>query len=348
MLHPVRRCVSLRGIPSPSDCLDSIQARPALPGGPLPFRGFSRDRGSGPPVSCFGVAGFVVAKIGTCWWCGAKADSREHKFRRTDLQRGFGVAPYYDGRTLVRQGYEGRQSEMTGPKSNALKFRPMICRKCNNERSQQFDRAYDQFMDYVFAHEQEIMRAESLDLRDVFGGSWQPDTLNLVRYIVKHICCRLAEVSDRRVIWLDKRLHRCLNGGGFPACLQLDVFIDPGVLEFLRFVRLTSDADEPKPEGTFLHLTGLFGPREDDRAKPLMEPQAGMTVGGLTIWWRIADDGSVPNPFQGPVVHIPVGDSVFPVEQRTVMTRICDAAEAGEIDVAGRTLDELLADFRLS
>jgi hypothetical protein len=40
------------------------------------------------------MAGVVEAKIGTCWWCGNTADSREHRFKRTDIEREFGRGPY--------------------------------------------------------------------------------------------------------------------------------------------------------------------------------------------------------------------------------------------------------------
>jgi hypothetical protein len=35
-----------------------------------------------------------------CWWCGVPADSREHKFKRRDLIREHGQAPYVRGATL--------------------------------------------------------------------------------------------------------------------------------------------------------------------------------------------------------------------------------------------------------
>jgi hypothetical protein len=107
------------------------------------------------------MAEFVRAQIGTCWWCGRDADSREHKFKRTDIERGFGRGPYRDDRTLVKQGYSDRPSEMTGSKSKVFKFEPMICARCNCVRSQPFDAAYDQFMDCLFDNEAGCSRRTS-------------------------------------------------------------------------------------------------------------------------------------------------------------------------------------------
>jgi hypothetical protein len=70
---------------------------------------------------------FVRAEIGTCWWCGHPADSREHRFKRTDIERIFGRGPYRDGRTLVKHGEDGRQSDVTGAKSKVFKFEPTMC-----------------------------------------------------------------------------------------------------------------------------------------------------------------------------------------------------------------------------
>jgi hypothetical protein len=39
---------------------------------------------------------------GRCWWCGAVADSREHKHKKTDMTREFGVGPYVRDSGVVR------------------------------------------------------------------------------------------------------------------------------------------------------------------------------------------------------------------------------------------------------
>ncbi len=290
------------------------------------------------------MAGFVRAQIGTCWWCGSPANSREHRFKRTDIERAFGRGPYRDGRTLVKHGYSHRPSEMTGSKSKVFKFEPMICVRCNGVRSQPFDAAYDQFMGYLFDNEAAILGSGEVDLREVYGHEWDRKSLNLARYFVKHICCRLANVAEHREIWLDTRLIEFLNDGSYPHCLGLALLIDMSVAECWRAMRLLEE--EPGDYGSFLHLTGLGGVPAP-RPEPIENPEAGMLVGWLGIYWRIAEDEYIPNPFSSPIVPFVVTDWHFGTENRLILARISAAIQSGEIDPRAKDFAEVTADFGL-
>lgn len=124
-----------------------------------------------------------------CWWCGAPADSREHKLKRSDLVREFGPPPYYGERTLKRVSGAGSQS-VTGPSSAAFKFDPSVCARCNDTCSQQFDRAWDVFTKFLAENEKTILVAQGVDLRSVFGITWQKQSADIGRYLVKHMICR--------------------------------------------------------------------------------------------------------------------------------------------------------------
>jgi hypothetical protein len=50
---------------------------------------------------------------GRCWWCGAAADSREHKHKKTDLAREFGSGPYIGASAVVR-AFEGKLRQVQG------------------------------------------------------------------------------------------------------------------------------------------------------------------------------------------------------------------------------------------
>lgn len=285
---------------------------------------------------------FVRAQIGSCWWCGSAADSREHKFKRTDIERAFGRGPYRDGRTLVKQGYGHWPSEMTGSKSKVFKFEPMICANCNGVRSQPFDKAYDQFMDYLFDNEAAVLRSGQVDLRGVYEREWESNSLDLARYFAKHICCRLANVAEHREIRLDTRLIDFLNGGSYPRCLGLALLIDMSVAECWRAMRLLEE--QPGGYGSFLHHTGLGGVPAP-RPEPIENPEAGTLVGWFGIYWRIAEDEYIPNPLAGPIVPFVITDWHFGTENRRILARISAAIESGGIDPQATDFAEVSGDF---
>jgi hypothetical protein len=98
---------------------------------------------------------YIELKPGRCWWCGAPADSREHKMKRSDIVREDGKPPYTGLRTLTRFSAGGRQ-DFTGPNSPLMKFGTSLCARCNNERSQPFDAAWDALTEHVAKNEERL------------------------------------------------------------------------------------------------------------------------------------------------------------------------------------------------
>jgi hypothetical protein len=95
---------------------------------------------------------------------------------------------------MVRLDENGQtQQPVQGPNSDHLKFSPSLCQLCNNQRSQAFDLAYQQMMEYLSSHESDILASGSFQQSEIYGTSWVSGRDNAVRYLVKHIGCRLAE-----------------------------------------------------------------------------------------------------------------------------------------------------------
>jgi hypothetical protein len=288
------------------------------------------------------MARVVEAKVGTCWWCGNTADSREHRFKRTDIEREFGPGPYRDGRTLVKHGDDKRQTDVTGAKSKVFKFEKTICSRCNGHRSQLFDTAYTQFMDYLFDSEDIVLTVGEVDHRNIFGAHWESMRLDLARYFVKHICCRLANLADRRAAPIDTRLIEFLNAGDYPICLGLAPLIDMSVAEFLRLMRLFEE--QPGDYGSFLYLAGVGG-IDSPRPEPIEHPEGGMLVGWFGIYWRIAEDEYIPNQLAGPCVPPVITDWIFGTDNRLVFSRLACEIKSGNVDPKSETLGELLDEF---
>jgi hypothetical protein len=175
---------------------------------------------------------------GSCWWCGAVADSREHKYKRTDLARIFGPGPYVGDAAVVR-GVAGLSLQVQGPKSGEVKFPPVLCATCNNARSQPFDSAYDAFTEFITQQETPILQTRRFRFSEVYGAEWRSAKENLAKYYVKHIGCRLADAGIRverpMLDYLDGRSHR-LSG------LQMRFGIQGGILALAGHMRSHGDS----------------------------------------------------------------------------------------------------------
>ena len=90
------------------------------------------------------VGGFEIMK---CWICGGLANSREHKFKKSDLIRSSTTwAP--DDRPYFVAG--GVKRPIASPNAKiATTFGKVLCVDCNSARTQPFDRAYEAFSRYV-------------------------------------------------------------------------------------------------------------------------------------------------------------------------------------------------------
>lgn len=93
--------------------------------------------------------GWQYDYAGRCWWCEAEADSREHKWKRSDIVRIYGPGPY--GGELLWGNEHGQSRILQGSRSSELKYKATLCQRCNNARSQPLDRAYDVWAGFVSA-----------------------------------------------------------------------------------------------------------------------------------------------------------------------------------------------------
>ena len=106
---------------------------------------------------------------GRCWWCGSVADSREHKWKRSDIVRMYGTGPY-KGELVWGPGEDDMGRMLQGASSSELKYHASLCQRCNNARSQAFDKAYDVWASYVFDHLDVIKDWTVFDLARVYDS----------------------------------------------------------------------------------------------------------------------------------------------------------------------------------
>jgi hypothetical protein len=175
----------------------------------------------------------VAIKRGECYWCREReADSREHKFKRSDLVREHGRGELRGGRTILRYGESGRR-EARSTKSDALKFTASLCTQCNNARSQPADRAYDRFVEWVFANEDHVLADRKVDLEAALGPAWPTEGENVLRYFVKLALCRIVEVHPGPGdVELPADALAFLDGGPAPRSLACNFWVEPTWLRF--------------------------------------------------------------------------------------------------------------------
>lgn len=130
-----------------------------------------------------------------CWWCGATADSREHKIAAAELRLNYGEGSWVGDSGVVHVDGDLKVRDVQGAKADILKWEPNLCQNCNNARSQPFDRAYMGLLRYLDQHESEVGSTGVFRFSDVYGDDWAVGRANLIRYWLKHICCRAAVIG---------------------------------------------------------------------------------------------------------------------------------------------------------
>lgn len=157
-----------------------------------------------------------------CWWCGVKATTREHIFKKTDFELIFGKSNYQKGNepVVTREGYyENRIIQSSD--SKLIKFEHNLCQECNTSKSQNYDVSYSIFINYLFKKLPKLLSKPEINLDLVFESDWQIHKKNILAYIVKHICCRLAKSK----IKIPQEYLNYLNGKD-----KLEkIFIKPGI-----------------------------------------------------------------------------------------------------------------------
>ena len=203
---------------------------------------------------------FRLTPDGKCWWCGAVATTREHKFKHSDLRR---VATENGARELSALH---KQSDFhSGPlrtlkRGDEVQWGLNLCAPCNNVKSQPFDVAYDRFVEFMLANGDTLWRRTSLDWAEVYGQGWRDGAANLARYFVKQFGCMLATQrlpvpsdaiafldgaarcpSIALELWRDHRpikLHRKERRAGDPVGM-LEFIGLPATLAYTDGLRLT-------------------------------------------------------------------------------------------------------------
>lgn len=164
-----------------------------------------------------------------CWICGDTATTREHLQKKTDVIAMFGKGSF-DG--VVKKDFDsGKKSLVQGASSGLLKYPNDLCSKCNNERSQPYDRAYDLFASYIRDNFGKLKRTLLIDTTLVFGKNQAKSRQQeLFLYFMKAFGCQLHD----RGLPVPQEMRDALLGNSYPKTFRISVALNDEFLEFLQ------------------------------------------------------------------------------------------------------------------
>jgi len=125
-----------------------------------------------------------------CWMCGNIADSKEHKIKKSLLKNIF--SEEFENKSMRHIKY-GIETKLPGPNSDKIKFKKVICKKCNNEKTQNHDKAFDIFINYLINNHENINKNRIINFEKIYGDEFPKEQLNLYKYFVKIFGCDLRE-----------------------------------------------------------------------------------------------------------------------------------------------------------
>ncbi|WP_236970968.1 hypothetical protein [Membranihabitans marinus] len=155
-----------------------------------------------------------------CWWCGSRNLSREHKYKKTDLELLYGK-DYTINKKISKIAFrtERKGKFLQSSSSTHAKFRRCLCIDCNGRKSQNADKAYQKLIEYYYDNQIKLIKDGEISLRSIFSNEWEEGIRNVHRYIAKHIGCRIAELG----FLPSKNLIDFLNGN--PTCEDLKIVL---------------------------------------------------------------------------------------------------------------------------
>lgn len=132
-----------------------------------------------------------------------------------------------DGDELIHFDQDGSQTSIRGKggikrdRYGKIKFPPVMCDYCNNSATQEHDRAYDAYVDYLVDSHNKIQRLKVINFRRIYGREWQKGAKDLARYAVKHFGCRIMRDAG----FVSPTLSQFINGDDGMEDVRLNLVV---------------------------------------------------------------------------------------------------------------------------
>lgn len=170
---------------------------------------------------------FRVVRGEKCWWCGELATTEEHRIKASTLRRvGRDERGAVDARNVFKKSSDYEGALRTLRKGPQVRWNKNLCARCNNSKSQPFDRAYDAFEEFLVGHFIEIAIEGRIDWAQIYGGDWELEAINLGRYFGKQLGCMLSTYS----LPIPPGLQEFLDGVAEIPATQFSMYINADVV----------------------------------------------------------------------------------------------------------------------
>lgn len=127
----------------------------------------------------------------SCWICGDKGNSREHLIKKSDLEGLFGKPKTRD--PLFLHDANRKNYKVQGLNSDALKLKSPLCAKCNNERSQPYDRAWEAYSHFLRNRNPPIYVGTRVPADRIFSQNAKEEMRRVQLYFVKLFGCLIQD-----------------------------------------------------------------------------------------------------------------------------------------------------------
>lgn len=127
----------------------------------------------------------------TCWICGNIADSREHRFKASDIR--LHIGDISQSNPLYKTP-EGMSSKIIGsPNAKSFKFGKTICRDCNNNKTQEHDKSWERLSEYFYEHCDMLTKKGYWRPKNVFSEQLRKSLVDTHLFFVKFFGCVAKE-----------------------------------------------------------------------------------------------------------------------------------------------------------
>lgn len=241
---------------------------------------------------------FRIPYTQTCWWCGEKATTAEHKFKHSDLRRTAYRNNGTGDNSIYKFGHSFEGILRSIKKGSQVRWGVNLCAKCNNAKSQPFDKSYDKFMEFYREEFDEFHSRKILDWREIYGAEWEGGVSNLARYFAKQFGCMMATEN----LPVPPQVIEFLNGYHLCPSFSFSIWRDERIINTHKLMKGSGD---PELTDAMSHFQGLPETMAFCREDRLTGCQYQLRIGYMIfdVKWREGEDMS--SFFQRPVIELP-------------------------------------------